>query len=108
MKKLSMIILFIVGLAVIAGLVWLTTLRPDTETDVINRPATWTTTVDNELVIVELDNAGSQPYLLTLAPFGQVTFAAVGEVQTIAEYQLTLVSATTTTAQVLVSPKRAE
>ncbi|EKD79314.1 MAG: hypothetical protein ACD_41C00102G0003 [uncultured bacterium] len=108
MKRLSIILLLAVGLMSIAALYWLVRNQPTTDTTDTNRPPTWTSDVENEIVIVPLDSATAGRYQVTLEPFGVLSFAAVGEMQTVAEHQVQLVSVTTVSAQVLVSPKRVE
>lgn len=106
MKKIGILVLLVVGLSMIVGLIWLyesnqTTPLTNTNT---NRPPTWTSDVANELVIVQLDPADPEHYSFDLEPFGRLTFAEIGETQTIDNRQLRLVSVTSSSGQVLVSP----
>lgn len=103
MKKLSLIVLVLVGVSLIAGLAWLYYHQPVTTTAIVNRPATWTSDVTNELVIVRLNPTDTGQYSVDLETFGTVTFNAIGETQIVNQQQLKLVSATESTAQVLVS-----
>ena len=103
MKKLSLIVLVLVGVSLIAGLAWLYYHQPITTTEIVNRPATWTSDITNELVIVQLNPTDTGQYSVDLETFGTVTFNAIGETQIVNQQQLKLVSATESTAQVLVS-----
>lgn len=108
MKKLSLIVLVLVGVSLIAGLAWLYDHQPVTTTAIVNQPATWTSDVTNELVIVQLNPTDTGQYSVDLETFGTVTFNAIGETQLVNQQQLKLVSATESTAQVLVSTTVAE
>ncbi|MBI4406891.1 MAG: hypothetical protein HY565_00130 [Candidatus Kerfeldbacteria bacterium] len=103
MKKLSLIVLVLVGVSLIAGLVWLYYHQPAATNETVNRPTTWTSDATNELVIVQLNPTDSDQYSVDLEEFGTVTFNAIGETQIVNQQQLKLVSATASTAQVLVS-----
>lgn len=110
MKKLSLLLLLVVGLMVIALLVWFYSSQPVIPDQVTasNRPPTWTNDVASELVIVQLDPAITNQYSFVLEPFGRVSFAQIGEIQTIGSTQLRLISATGSSAQVLVTTKSDE
>lgn len=110
MKKLSLLILVVVGLMVIALLVWFYSSQPVIPDQVTtsNRPPTWTNDVTNELVVVQLNPTGTNQYSVDVDTFGTVIFNQVGETQTINQRQLKLVSVTETTAQVLISTKSGE
>lgn len=103
MKKLSLIVLVLVGVSLIAGLAWLYYHQPTTIDPTMNRPITWTSDITNELVIVQLNLTDDGQYSVDLETFGTVTFNAIGETQIVNQQQLKLVSATESTAQVLVS-----
>lgn len=103
MKKLSFIVLVIVGVSLITAMAWLYYHQPTTIDPTVNRPVTWTSDITNELVIVQLNLTDDGQYSVDVEPFGTVTFKQVGEIQTINTQQLKLVSVTETTAQVLVS-----
>ncbi|EKD79305.1 MAG: hypothetical protein ACD_41C00105G0002 [uncultured bacterium] len=108
MKKLSLIILIVVGLITIGLFILFYRYQPVVVPAEINPTPTWTTAVANEVVIVQLDTASPDGYSFTLEPFGRLVFARVGEIQTSADQQIQLVSVTSTSAQVLVSTKSAE
>lgn len=110
MKKLSFLLLLVVGLTVIGLLAWFYPSQPTTPDQVtaINRPPTWTNNVANELVIVQLDPTTTDQYGVVLEPFGRVNFSQIGETQTIGSTQLQLISVTNSSAQVLVAAKSDE
>lgn len=108
MKKLSFIVLVIVGVSLIAVMAWLYYQQPTSIDSSVNRPVTWTSDITNELVIVQLNPTDSGQYSVEINPFGTVTFNVIGETQTVNQQQLKLISATETTAQVLVSATAVE